>query len=239
MSLTEPTPKRKLPIVPLLALGVLAGGAAVLVLRGVDLRSGMENMIAFIRDLGAPAFFLAMTVLPAFGMPMLAFTIPAGQAFEPQLGLAGVIALSLLCIAINLALGYWVARYGLRPLLARLMTRYGYKVPRVTRENALAVTLLVRLTPGPPYPLQACILGLAEVPFRLYLVVSWLVLLPWTLGAIILGKGLFSGKFGVAATGLGVLVVAVILVQIIRRRYARRREAAELKAETEGAASGR
>ncbi len=238
MSATEPTPKRKPPLLPLLALGALAGAAAVLVLRGVDLRALLESMIGFIRDLGAPAFFLAMIVLPAVGMPMMAFTITAGEAFSPQLGMAGVITASLVCIAINLALGYWVARYALRPLLARLMTRYGYKVPRVTPENALTVTLLVRLTPGPPYPLQACVLGLAEVPFRLYLLVSWLVMVPWTLGAIMLGKGLFSGKFGVAATGVGVLVVAILLVQIVLRRLAARRQAEELKPAPESATTG-
>jgi uncharacterized membrane protein YdjX (TVP38/TMEM64 family) len=96
----------------------------------------------------------------------------------------------------------------------------------VTKENALTVTMLVRLTPGPPYALQACVLGLAEVPFRLYLLVSWLAMVPWTLGAIILGKGLFSGKFGMAASGMGVLVVALILVQVVRRKLAKRKAVA-------------
>jgi uncharacterized membrane protein YdjX (TVP38/TMEM64 family) len=133
-----------------------------------------------------------------------------------------VIALSLLCIGLNLSLGYWVARYALRPVLAGLIKRYGYSVPRVTKENALTVTLLVRLTPGPPYALQAIVLGLAEVPFKMYLLVSWLAMVPWGVGAIILGKGLFSGKFGLAASGIGVLIVAVIVVQIIRRKLARK-----------------
>jgi uncharacterized membrane protein YdjX (TVP38/TMEM64 family) len=221
---SEPTvPKRKLPIVPLIAVAVLGLIAAVLVLRGVDLRALIDQGITLIRDLGAVVFFLAMAVLPAFGVPMLAFTITAGEAFEPQLGMGGVIVISLLAIGINLALGYWVARYALRPVLAGLLKRYGYSVPRVTKENALTVTVLVRFTPGPPYALQACILGMAEVPFRLYLLVSWLAMVPWGLGGIILGKGLFSGKFGMAATGMGVLIVAVILVQWVRRKFKRTR----------------
>jgi uncharacterized membrane protein YdjX (TVP38/TMEM64 family) len=220
-----PTAKRPLPIVPLAVLAVVLLAAAVLVLRGVDLRGWIERGIGAIRDMGPVAFFAAMTILPAFGVPLLAFTIPAGQAFEPQLGMPGVIAASLVAIAINLALGYWVSRYALRPVLAGLIKRYGYTVPRVTDGDALTVTLLVRLTPGPPYAVQACLLGLAEVPFRLYMIVSWLALLPWVFGAIILGKGLFSGKFGLAATGIGVLVVAVILVQWVRRKYFRRSEA--------------
>lgn len=221
-----PAAKRKLPVVQLAILAVAALVVAVLVLRGIDLRGWIERGISLIRDFGAGIFFLAMAILPAVGVPLLAFTIPAGEAFEPQLGLWGVIGASLVAIAINLALGYWISRYALRPLLAGLIKRYGYSVPRLTPENALTVTLLVRLTPGPPYAAQACLLGLAEVPFRLYMVVSWLCVLPWAIGGIVLGKGLFSGKFGLAATGLGVLVAAVIAVQWIRRRYAARKTAA-------------
>jgi uncharacterized membrane protein YdjX (TVP38/TMEM64 family) len=125
---------------------------------------------------------------------------------------------------VNLALAYWVSRYALRPALTALVARFGYTVPRVTPANALNVALLVRLTPGPPYPLQCFVLGIAEVPFRLYMIVSFLALLPWVLGAIILGQGLFQGNFKVAATGVGVLVVAVIAVQWARRKYFTRRE---------------
>jgi uncharacterized membrane protein YdjX (TVP38/TMEM64 family) len=213
--------------VQLAILAVVAVVVAVLVLRGVDVRGWIDRGIGAIRGLGAVVFFAAMAILPAFGAPLLAFTIPAGEAFEPQLGLGGVIAVSLAMIAINLALGYWVSRYALRPLLAGLIKRYGYSVPRLTPENALTVTLLVRLTPGPPYAAQACLLGLAEVPFRLYMIVSWLCVLPWAIGGIVLGKGLFSGKFGLAATGIGVLIVAVVAVQWIRRKYAARKTAGE------------
>lgn len=217
-------PKKRLPIVQLAIVGVVALAAVILVLRGVDLRSLMDQGIVIIRDLGPVVFFAVMAVLPAFGAPMMIFTMTAGQAFEPQLGLAGVIAISLAVVGLNLALGYWVARYALRPVLVGLIKRYGYTVPRVTKENALAVTMLVRLTPGPPYAFQACILGLAEVPFRMYLIVSWLAMVPWTVGAIVLGKGIFSGKFGMVVSGIGVLIVAVVAVQLIRRKLARRRQ---------------
>lgn len=221
----EVAPKRKLPVVKLAIAAVVLLAAAVLVLRGVDVHALAERGVDAIRNLGPAAFFAAMTVLPAVGVPMLAFTVPAGEAFEPQLGLPGVIAVALTALAINLALGYWVARYAFRPVLAGLIKRYGYSVPRVTGDNALMMTLVVRLTPGPPYFIQTCLLGLAEVPFRLYLIVSWLALLPWVVGAIILGKGLLSGKFGLLMSGVGVLIVATVIIQWIRRKYFRPREA--------------
>jgi uncharacterized membrane protein YdjX (TVP38/TMEM64 family) len=212
---------RKLPIIKLVVAGVILAIVAVVVLRGVDVRALIDRGMALIRDAGPWAFFSAMTVLPAVGAPMLAFTIPAGEAFAARMGLGWVIVVSLAAVAVNLALSYWIARYALRPLVAGLVKRYGYSVPRITPDNALGVLLVVRLTPGPPYPLQCYVLGIAEAPFRLYMIVSWLALMPWVLGAIILGRGLFNGNFKVAATGVGVLVVAIVAVQWIRRKYTR------------------
>ncbi len=214
--------KRKLPLVKL-ALAAIAGlAAAAFVLRGLDVPAAADAGMASIRAAGPWVFFSAMAILPAVGMPLLVFTVTAGEAFGPQLGVGGVIAIALGVVAVNLVLGYTVARHVLRPVLKRLLAYYGYTVPRVTPENALQVALLVRLTPGPPYALQTAILGVAEMPFRLYMIVSWIALLPWVIGAIILGQGLFKGNFGAVLIGLGVLVAATVAVQWIRRKYASR-----------------
>ncbi|NBW87014.1 MAG: FHA domain-containing protein, partial [Planctomycetia bacterium] len=164
------------------------------------------------RDAGPVVFFGAMLLLPAAGVPMLAFTIPAGEAYAPQLGLTGVLGLTLVILALNLALIYWLARFALRPVLLGLMKRYGYSVPRVTPENALTVILVVRLT-GSPYAVQGYILGLAETPFRIYMIASWLCVLPWSAGAVVLGKGIMNGNFKLVGIGLAVLAVAVVAVQ--------------------------
>ena len=221
MSSEAPVAK-KLPLVNLAVVaGVLVVGA-VLVLRGVALRGLVERGMAVIRSAGPWAFFAGMALLPAIGAPLLAFTIPAGEAFAAQLTLGGVLAATLAAIAVNLALTYWLAHHGLRPLLTRLIARYGYRVPRVTPENALSVTLLVRLTPGTPFFLQGCLLAFAEVPFRLFMVVSWLCVLPWAVGAVVLGQGVLNGNFKRASLGLAVLVAAVIAVQVLRRKYLKR-----------------
>jgi len=213
--------RKKLPVIK---LAVVAGAllvVGILVLRGVDLRALVDRGMALIRDLG-PGVFFAIMALP--GVPIFGLSIPAGEAFRAQLHLGGVIAAMMVATLINLALAYWLSRYALRPLLTRLIARYGYAVPRVTPENALNVALIVRCTPGPPYALQCAVLGIPEVPFRLYMIVSFLALMPWALGGVILGQGLFQGNFRVAAMGLVVLVAAVIAVQWLRRKYFTKRE---------------
>lgn len=222
MSVEGTPPKKKLPLVKLAIVAVVLLIVGVFVLRavGMDRLVGwLDQLVGVIRGMGPWVFFAAMTVLPALGVPMLAFTIPAGEAFAPMMGIGGVIAVALVVIALNLALSYWVARYALRPLLTRLLTRYGYSVPRVTKENALSVLLVVRLTPGPPYAFQCFLLGLAEAPFKLYMLVSWLAILPYALAAIILGQGLRNGNFKTIIAAVGVIVVATIGLQWLRKKY--------------------
>jgi len=223
MSLPEAhVEKKKQPLVKLAVVAVVLLVGAALVLRGVDLAALKDRAFAFVRELGPGVFFGAMLILPAFGVPMSLFTIPAGEAFAPRMGLGVVIAIALVVLAVNLALTYWVSRYALRPLMTGLIKRYGYSVPKVTPENALTVTLVVRLTPGPPYALQGYLLGLAEVPFGLYMWVSWLVQGAWGVGFIVLGQGIMNGNIALVAKGVGVLVVVVAVVQVLRKRIARR-----------------
>lgn len=222
MSLPAATPVRRPPLLLLGAAILGLGVAALLVLRGVPLGEWLDRGIGLIRDGGPLLFFFAMAVLPALGAPLAAFNLVAGEAFGPRFTLPGVIALALVAIAVNLTLTYWLARRAFRPLLTRLVARYGYSIPRVTPGNALSISLVVRLTPGPPFFLQGYLLGLAEVPFRLYLIVSWLAVLPYTICFVVLGKAARQGHFGQIAAVVGGLVVLVVVVQVLRRRYAQR-----------------
>jgi uncharacterized membrane protein YdjX (TVP38/TMEM64 family) len=225
---TTPPPARKLPIAQLVIGLVVLAVVGVLLLRGVGvarLVAWLDQFIALIRDLGPWVFFSGMALLPAVGAPMSAFTLVAGEAFAPKMTMPGVIVTTGVAIAANIAITYWLARYALRPLLTKLIARYGYAVPRVTKDNALSVALVVRLTPGPPFFMQSYVLGLAEVPFRLYALVSWLAVMPLALAFVVLGKAAREGHFGKIGAGLGLMVVAMVAVQIVRRRLAAKREA--------------
>ena len=217
-----PHQKKKLPLVKLGLVVAAAAVVAVLVLRGLDYRALGQRGLEAIRATGPWTFFAATAVLPAFAAPLSVFTITAGELFAPLMTMAGVIAAMMFAIAVNLAFTYWLARFALRPILSKVIRRYGYSIPSVTRENALSIALTLRLTPGPPFFLQSYMLGLAEVPFRLYMVVSWLCILPWAVGAIVLGKGIFNGNFKLVAYGIGVITLAAFVVNFVRKRYVKR-----------------
>jgi uncharacterized membrane protein YdjX (TVP38/TMEM64 family) len=97
------------------------------------------------------------------------------------------------------------------------------------------VTLLLRITPGPPFFAQSYLLALGRVPFGSYMLVS--VLVAWTLSApvIILGDSLVSGSAGKFVFGLLVIVAAVIVFRLVRKRVARRHPEAVAEAAGEDA----
>jgi uncharacterized membrane protein YdjX (TVP38/TMEM64 family) len=222
MSSSERLHFEKLPWLKLTVLGAALVAGAMIILRGVDPTELVAEAMAVIRAAGPVVFFAAMAVTPAAGAPMGAFSLTVGEAFGDRFTMTGVTALSMAMVAVNLALTYWLARYALRPVLMNLVARYGYKVPSVTKENALSVALVVRLTPGPPFFFQNYVLALAEMPFRPYMIVSWLGVLPWTVAAVLMGRGILNGNFSLIMTATGLVVVAAVIVHYLRKKYAKR-----------------
>jgi uncharacterized membrane protein YdjX (TVP38/TMEM64 family) len=102
------------------------------------------------------------------------------------------------------------------------VARSGHKVPQVVPEDQFEVTLLLRITPGPPFFLQNFLLGLAEIPFLRYLAISWTVIMLNTAGLVIFGKALVNGKGGDAVLGVSLFVAALLIIHLLRRHYAKR-----------------
>jgi uncharacterized membrane protein YdjX (TVP38/TMEM64 family) len=218
--------KRKSLLIKLAVVAFVGTAVGVLLLRGVDLRGLIERVLTWIRSIGPFPFFVAMAVLPAFGFPLLAFTLSAGPVFAPQLGLGLVIFLTAVSVAANIALTYWLARYALRPFLTGLLRKFGYQLPQVAAEDYRSLTILVRVTPGPPFFVQGYLLGLAGVPFRIYLVVSLLIAVPQAIALILFGDALAQGKGKITMLALSLVVALSVGVQWLRRRYARKAKAA-------------
>jgi len=215
----KPTPAQKKALLiklGVVALVLLAG--AFLVLRGLDLRALLNDTLTLVREVGPPACFGAMAVLPAMGFPLTAFWLSVAPVFAPTLGLPLVIALCALSLAVNLAVTYWLARYAFRPLLVWLVQRLGYSLPKVSEADQVSVSVLVRVTPGPPFCVQGYLLGLAEIPFRTYMLVSWPVAMMYGVLFIFFGDSLAQGKGKLALLALGGLIAVGVGLKFLRRR---------------------
>jgi len=218
----SPASKKGLLIkIGVLGLAVLVVG--VLLLRGVNLKALLVQVMAIIGDAGPWVFFTGVALLPACGFPLMAFTLTAGPAFGAQLGLGGVLAAYGAAVGINLTLTYWLASYALRPWVERLVARAGYKIPHIEEKEHLEVTLLLRITPGPPFFLQSYLLGLGRVAFLPYLWVSWMVAMAYAVGAIFFGKAIVEGRAGLTVMGVSLLIAAMLIIHLLRRHYGKRR----------------
>lgn len=228
MSSETPSPTRKRALlIKLAVLAVVVAVAGYFVVRGVDFKVYAQRFTDLIRQVGAPVFFTALAVLPALGFPLSAFWLTAGSVFGPQIGMGWVIVWSGVALAVNLALTYWLARYAFRPLLERLCTWLGYKLPVVDAEDHVGLSVLVRVTPGPPFFVQGYLLGLAEVKFGVYMLVSWLASMAYGVAIIVFAQALMSGKDGggikLIILAVGMIVGVSVGLSMIRRHYARRK----------------
>lgn len=217
---------RKGLIIKLAVLGVAGVVVGGLMLRGLDLRGLIDQGLALVRDAGPLAFFCGMAVLPAVGFPLSPFTLTAGSVFAPTLGWPVVIMATWAALAVNVSITYVLARWIARPGLEKLTVRLGYPWPEVHADNYWDITLLARVTPGPPFVLQGIMLGLARVPFRIYLIGSALV--AWTYGTVfvVFGDALLAGKGKMIIFGISALVALALGTHLLRRHLARKKKVA-------------
>ncbi len=222
--MAEPVPRSKrVLLLKLAVVAVILLVGAVLVARGLDVKGLIAQGLELIRGAGPVVFFTAMAILPALGAPISIFFLTAGSAFGERLGVGPVIGLALLAITFNLCLSYFLASRALRPLLEKLVVRLGYQLPQVGAGDATDLIILLRVTPGLPYPVQNYLLGLAGVPFKKYLIISCLILWSFTIAMILFGDALLHGKGKVASIAIGLLMALTAATHMLRKRYGRKK----------------
>jgi uncharacterized membrane protein YdjX (TVP38/TMEM64 family) len=224
MAETNPRPNRAL-LIKLVVGAVAVLVAAGLVVRGLDLRALLDQGLGIIRSAGPVAFFTAMILLPACGVPMLAFSLSAVSVFAERFGTVPVLLLAQAAMVANLVLTYALARRGLRPLLARLVARLGYKMPQVEAGDAIDLVVILRVTPGIPFFVQNYLAGLADVPFGKYLLVSCLIALPLNTAIMLFGDALLHGKGKIALISFSLLLALTAATHLVRKHYGKKKTA--------------
>jgi uncharacterized membrane protein YdjX (TVP38/TMEM64 family) len=200
---------------------VLAAAVAVVILK-TGVMDTLNAVILRLREAGPAVFFIAMALLPAAGFPLLAFTLTAGPVFGPTLGTGWVIVWSLAAVIVNLLLTYWLAARAFRPLVSRLLAYFDFRLPENPGDGAWQLSLIVRLTPGPPFWVQSYLLGLVRVPLVPYLTVSTGVVAGYIVALVWGGEAITSGNGRLAFAAAGVLAVSIAGLQLLRKRTARK-----------------
>jgi uncharacterized membrane protein YdjX (TVP38/TMEM64 family) len=226
----EVTADRRKILIKIAVAAVLLIAAGVLALRGFDVPGiaarEVSRGIGVLQSLGPWVFFTAMALLPAVGAPLMAFSLTAGRAFGAQMGMGWVVVAALAAITVNILLTYWLARWVLRPWIARLVTRLGYKLPQLDKADLTDLIVIVRVTPGPPFFAQNYLLGLADAPFGRYMAISCLVIWAYAAAAIVFGDALLSGRGKTAIGAIGLFAALVAASHLVRHHFGKRKKVA-------------
>lgn len=208
----------------LIAVVALLLGAGALLALGVDVKGWVERGLALIRGAGPVVYFLCMAIVPAAPVPFSFFLLPVVSLFGGQIGVPLVIVFALAATTANMALTYALARWLLRPLLARLIAWLGYKIPAVETGDETDLIIIMRVTPGIPACVQNYILGLAQVAFVRFLLLSCAASWPQCVGIMLFGDALLHGKGKLAFYSISLLLALAMGTHFVRRHYARARK---------------
>ena len=191
------------------------GGLALFTDWGIDDIKYWVNLLTdAVRTWPAVPFFFAVAVLPLIGFPVSPLFIAAGVKF----GVAWAIPFSLGALTVNLVLAHLISTKLLHGFIQRIARNWDYTIPKISREHAVKWVAIVRIS-GAPLAVQNYILGLAHAPFWPYLIVSLLVQSGFVILTIVLGDAILSGNIGKALLGFGFLVIAILIVSYVRKRY--------------------
>jgi uncharacterized membrane protein YdjX (TVP38/TMEM64 family) len=179
------------------------------------------NLMVWVREAQPWPFFVALALLPAVGVPTTPFFVIAGASFGTPVGLIG----SLLALAFNLVMTYWLARSSVRPRLESLMRRFDYDIPdfRQRGKGSLRFALLVKLAPGIPTFVKNYGLAIANVPFAMYFVLSMLITGAYAAALIVLGESLFEHNVSNAV----IAAVVIVALALALWWWVHRRESAD------------
>jgi uncharacterized membrane protein YdjX (TVP38/TMEM64 family) len=191
-------------------------------------RDTIARLLEWVQGAGLPgALLCGLAYIPAavLFVPASVLTLGAGFVF----GVArGTVIVSLGSTA-GAAAAFIVARTVGHDWVAGRIARYPAldAIGRAVESEAFKVVLLTRLSPLFPFNLLNYAFGLSSVPFKTYVLASWIGMLPGTLMYIYLGSAaqsvaaLLSGELrrtpGQQAMFVAGLVATVAVTTIVTR----------------------
>jgi uncharacterized membrane protein YdjX (TVP38/TMEM64 family) len=208
---------------PLLLIVALVSAVVLLRLLGVVERLGdLKEWIRGVGPLAPLAFVLIYIIAVVAALPALPFTITGAALFG---SVTGVILVSIASTA-GAGLAFLVARYLARERMARRFSgnETFRKLDRMTKEHGAVVVAITRLIPLFPFNLLNYGFGLTAIPFRTYLLWSWLCMLPGTVlyvvgvDAVLSALSLGKIPWPLIAVAAAAAVALIFLVKAANRR---------------------
>lgn len=162
-------------------------------------------------------YSLVIFALPIFFLPVTpVFFIAAARVGEFPIW--EIVFFCCLGVTLNIAFSYYISRkFG--AFLRRKLDARGVNVPRLPEKHQYVFVFLMRLIPGNPLAVQNYVLGLAEVPFFKYAVVSLPIQYLQIFGYVYLGDGFLTGGLGKIVAVVACFAVLAVFARILDKKY--------------------
>ena len=210
-------------LVAAFALFALAAGG-VLCVSGAEISELLRTAgvffsakLAVLEGVPLICYSLVIFALPIFFLPVTpVFFIAAARVGEFPIW--EIVFFCCLGVTLNIAFSYYISRkFG--AFLRRKLDARGVNVPRLPEKHQYVFVFLMRLIPGNPLAVQNYVLGLAEVPFFKYAVVSLPIQYLQILGYVYLGDGFLTGGLGKIVAVVACFAVFAVFVRILDKKY--------------------
>jgi len=212
--LNTPVPATRHSLWKPIALGLLLITFMVLarVLHVGDRLGEMREWILSLGALGPLAYILIYITAVIFAVPGSVITIMGGLLFGSLIGVASVSVGS----TIGAGLAFLIARYVARESIAgRLAGNSKFqKLDKLTEQHGAIIVAITRLVPLFPFNLLNYGFGLTRVPFRTYLLWSWICMLPGTV-LYVVGTDAVASTVSEGRIPLGLIAVLALMMGLI------------------------
>ncbi len=204
----------------LLAAALLALMVAARVFHLGDRLGELRGWIVSLGPMGPLVYLLLYIAAVVLAIPGSVISILAGVLFG---SLLGVVLVSLGSTA-GAGLAFLISRHLARDAIAaRLAGNPRFlRLDRMTEEHGSIIVAITRLVPLFPFNLLNYGFGLTRVPFRTYLLWSWLCMLPGTVlfvvGADTVTRTVGEGRIPWLLIGILVLTIGIIVVLVPQAR---------------------
>lgn len=205
-------------------VGLLIAVAALIVLsRTFGLGEKLGDLKDWIADQGVwgPFIFAGVyAVATIAAIPGSALTIAAGALFGSVVGTITVI----FGATTGAALCFLIARYFARDAVAASLAKNEkfLKLDKLTEQNGAIIVAITRLVPIFPFNLLNYGFGLTGVPFRTYVLWSFLCMLPGTIlyvvGTDAVTTAIEEGRIPWVLVGVVLLIIGLLTVIVKKAR---------------------
>lgn len=202
-------------------------GVVIITLIIVSNRLGLGEKLGDLKDwiksigIWGPVVFISIYTISTVALiPGSAMTVAAGAMFGSVMG---VVVASLASIS-GAVLSFLVARYFARESVAKWLEKQEKfrKLDELTEKHGSIIVAITRLVPLFPFTLLNYGFGMTKVPFKIYVLWSWLCMIPGTIMYVVGSDAIVTAtREGKVPWALVFVFASIIIIIAFLVRHAR------------------